>query len=204
MLQKHREPDLYGCRIGDTTIVLDISSEKYYAVSPDPVPAADTRACLLDNSIKSVGDLVNTADLTAIDTSAAAQSLNWAPLLILLAALLRIVLGRALFGTGALIRSMRRSKTQPTQARATRTDYELSAAIQLFRRVRPWIYTARNNCLFDALVFTDYLLRLGFDAVFVIGVRTRPFEAHAWTQVGTGLVDDLPERVQTFTPIVVA
>lgn len=204
MLQKHREPDLYGCRIGDTTIVLDISSEKYYAVSPDPELAADSRPIMLDNSIKSVGDLVNTATLIATDTSAASQWLTWSPLLILLAALLRIVLGRALFGTGAVIRSMRRLKTKPMQARTRQTDYKLSAAIQLFRQVRPWIYTARNNCLFDALVFTDYLLRLGFDAVFVIGVRTRPFEAHAWTQIGTALVDDLPERVQTFTPIVVA
>lgn len=204
MLLKPRVPDLYGCQTDDGTILLDIGSGKYYAASPSAGSAWNSREFLCEHEIRLVGGLVDIPGLVALEITPVPRSLNAMRLVSLLSAVLRVVIGRALFGTGALIRSIRTLKAQPARAPAVRSERDLSAAIQAFRQMRPWVYTAQNRCLFDALILTHYLLHLGFDAVFVIGIHTRPFEAHAWTQIGTQLIDDLPERVKTFTAIVVA
>jgi hypothetical protein len=38
----------------------------------------------------------------------------------------------------------------------------------------------------------------------VIGVKLNPFAAHCWLQVGDVVLNDLPERVAAFTPILTA
>jgi hypothetical protein len=42
---------------------------------------------------------------------------------------------------------------------------------------------------------------LGFDADWIIGVRTWPFMAHCWLQVGAVALDDDVERLAAYTPI---
>lgn len=49
----------------------------------------------------------------------------------------------------------------------------------------------------------QYLHRLGLDADWVIGVRTWPFMAHCWLQVGAVALDDDVERLIPYTPILV-
>jgi hypothetical protein len=52
------------------------------------------------------------------------------------------------------------------------------------------------------------LLRLlhakGLDAHWVFGVRTWPFQAHCWLQCEDLVLDDQPDRVRAFTPIMAA
>ena len=38
-------------------------------------------------------------------------------------------------------------------------------------------------------------------AVWVFGVRTWPFSAHCWLQIGDAVLDDDPERVGIYPPI---
>lgn len=203
MLRKPPVPDRYGCQTDDGIIVLDISSGKYYAVGGAAETPLNGRDFFRDHGIKTVDWLVDNADLVALEVPPASHSINLTHLLVLLSAILRVVIGRALFGTGALIRATRRLKDRLARFRTAQSDSALISAVRAFRQFRPWVYTAQDRCLFDALILNHYLLRLGFDAAIVIGIRTRPFEAHAWIQIGTLLVDDLPEKVKTFTPIVV-
>lgn len=72
-----------------------------------------------------------------------------------------------------------------------------------FEWLRPLIYTAREKCLFDSLTLLQYLAGEGLDATLVLGVKTRPFAAHAWMQLGDVVLNDREEHVRRFTPILV-
>jgi hypothetical protein len=72
-----------------------------------------------------------------------------------------------------------------------------------FRRIRPFVYTAREACLFDSLALIYFLARFDLFPTWVIGVKTRPFAAHSWVQHDALVLNDLPETVRAFTPILV-
>jgi hypothetical protein len=71
-----------------------------------------------------------------------------------------------------------------------------------FARLAPWLPHA-GLCLMRSLQQRLYLTARGHGVAWVFGVRTWPFEAHCWLQAGTVVLDDTPERVRGFTPILV-
>ena len=71
-----------------------------------------------------------------------------------------------------------------------------------FFRLRTFVYTADDHCLFDSLVAADYLQRFGVSSTCVFGVRTLPFAAHCWVQTNGHLVTDSSlEQLRAFSPI---
>ena len=66
------------------------------------------------------------------------------------------------------------------------------------------LWSAENKCLPRSLALARALRRAGGTARLVIGVRLRPFAAHAWVQDGTVVVNDTLDHVLLFTPILVA
>ncbi len=77
-------------------------------------------------------------------------------------------------------------------------------AVAGYLRIRPLLYSAHERCLFDSLALLEFLASEGIGARWVIGVRIRPFGAHAWLQRGSVVVNDHHERVRAFRPILVA
>ncbi len=73
--------------------------------------------------------------------------------------------------------------------------------VRIFRRLSTLFYTARNACLLDSLVLTEFLLRYGHRPTLFIGVCTKPFFAHAWVQIGDCALNDSLEHAQTFRPL---
>lgn len=69
-----------------------------------------------------------------------------------------------------------------------------------FRRLLPWV-PGQGACLYRAFVLLTMLRRAGQDATWVFGVRTWPFGAHCWLQLEDAVLDDDPERVARYTPI---
>lgn len=69
-----------------------------------------------------------------------------------------------------------------------------------FQRLLPWT-PGQGACLYRAFVLLSLLRRAGQDAVWIFGVRTWPFAAHCWLQIGDAVLDDDPERVGAYTPI---
>ena len=51
---------------------------------------------------------------------------------------------------------------------------------------------------------TRYLIGLGIEANLVLGVRRKPWAAHAWVQAGNTVLSDYCDIVRPFTPILVA
>lgn len=78
------------------------------------------------------------------------------------------------------------------------------AAVTAYQRLRLFVFTAHNRCLHDALTLVTFLAAEGIAAHWVIGVRTRPFGAHAWAQIGDIVLNDQHEQVRRYAPILVA
>ncbi|HZZ31615.1 MAG TPA: lasso peptide biosynthesis B2 protein [Phenylobacterium sp.] len=71
-----------------------------------------------------------------------------------------------------------------------------------FHRWAPFAPTSAK-CLLRAYMLLRLLRRGGEDALWVFGVRTWPFHAHCWLQCEDVVLDDHPERIRAFTPIMV-
>lgn len=82
-------------------------------------------------------------------------------------------------------------------------DLDLALTSRLtaaFVRSLPWD-PAQGACLYRAWLLRHILRRRGQAATWVFGVRTWPFGAHCWLQVGDQVLDDDPDRVARYTPI---
>lgn len=79
----------------------------------------------------------------------------------------------------------------------------LAVSVATFDMLRPLAFTSRDRCLFDSLALMNLLHLDGLEARWVIGVKDRPFAAHAWVQQDDLVLNDLHEHVRRFTPILV-
>jgi hypothetical protein len=80
----------------------------------------------------------------------------------------------------------------------------LQSMVSAYRRARPIVMTSKDRCLLDSLALIQFLASERLFPHWVIGVKTRPFGAHAWVQLGALVLNDRLERVRRFTPILVA
>lgn len=92
-----------------------------------------------------------------------------------------------------------RKNTSFTNARPDLT--RLRKRVAVFRRLRPLLFTAYEKCLFDSLALNEFLRLSGIAPRWIFGVRSDPFGAHCWLQLADVVVNDDPEHVQQFTPI---
>lgn len=102
----------------------------------------------------------------------------------------------------AALRQDRRIK-----ARASRhQEANLASArrlVSVFRRLRPWMYTAREKCLLDSLVLSRFLARYDLFPTVAFGVATRPFRAHCWVQSSDVVFNCDPEEAKAYHPILI-
>jgi Transglutaminase-like superfamily len=148
-------------------------AEGYSSIAPSPVPSA--RSDILDIT---AGPLA-LSDLWSLTQAYAAVS--------------RSYYGRSF---GDILEVARRHKPLAPNA-----DIEaLCRSAAVFARCLPLV-PAQGECLFRSFMLLAFLRSKGFDATWVFGVRTWPFQAHCWLQVGEVVVDDAVDRISPFTPI---
>ncbi len=83
-------------------------------------------------------------------------------------------------------------------------DVDLEHTIELvsvFRRLRPYAFSAKDQCLFHALALLKFLSHYNIHPTWVIAVRPSPWAAHSWLQLGSFVLDCNPEEISGFTPI---
>jgi hypothetical protein len=95
------------------------------------------------------------------------------------------------------------NKTRSANVGMTTSSATIIRHCAIFRRIRTFVYTAHEECLFDALVLAMFLFHCRHIPTFVIGVKTKPFLAHAWVQIGEWVIDERVEKVQMLKPILV-
>jgi hypothetical protein len=75
--------------------------------------------------------------------------------------------------------------------------------VEAFTRYRIFLFSSKDECLYDSLALIEYLARHGVYPDWVFGVQTRPFYAHCWVQYGGVVFNDTVEHVSGYTPIMV-
>ena len=79
----------------------------------------------------------------------------------------------------------------------------MRAAAACYMHLRPFALTTHDRCLHDSLTLVHFLAGQGLFPRWIIGVRAHPFGAHSWVQCGGVVLNDLPERVRRYRPILV-
>jgi Transglutaminase-like superfamily len=77
----------------------------------------------------------------------------------------------------------------------------VSGMVDVFRRLRPFVFAPEGHCLLHALTLVRFLSKYQLHPEWVIGVTTQPWGAHSWVQWGNYLLDSNPEKVCAYTPI---
>lgn len=96
-----------------------------------------------------------------------------------------------------------RCKASELQALPAFDVQQAVALVGIFRRLRPYTFAARDQCLLHALALVRFLSHYRLSPAWVIGVRTRPWGAHSWVQHESFILDSIPEHVLDYTPIMV-
>lgn len=80
------------------------------------------------------------------------------------------------------------------------SEAEAIEVAQAFARWAPYAPLSAK-CLLRSFLLLRILRRRGLDATWVFAVRTWPFAAHCWLQRGDLVLDDAPERLIAYSPI---
>ena len=91
-------------------------------------------------------------------------------------------------------------RTSPSVLQPTEELEKLAAS---FLQAMVWA-PAPGKCLARSFLLLRALQRSGHDCAWVFGVRTWPFGAHCWLQVGDLALDEAPERLAPYQPICAA
>lgn len=102
-----------------------------------------------------------------------------------------------------VIRRVRRRKAAMAPKAASLDVERARLLVEAFMRYRVFLFSSKNECLYDSLALLEYLARHGIYADWVFGVQTRPFAAHCWVQHGDIVFNDTVEHVSGYTPIMV-
>jgi len=73
--------------------------------------------------------------------------------------------------------------------------------ITAYYRFRPYLLVGRESCLFDSLALLNFLASFSLFPQWIFGVQMRPFVAHCWVQHENAVLNDTPERVRDYVPI---
>ena len=104
----------------------------------------------------------------------------------------------------SIVEAVRDRKGRHAASREQNADpIRLRALVSAFTRLRPLFYTLRSACLLDSLTLLHFLGAEGIHPEWVFGVKTEPFDAHCWVQHGEVVLNDVPDRVRQYSPILV-
>jgi len=104
---------------------------------------------------------------------------------------------------GSLERLVRRIKERKAARARSLEESQLRELTIAFHYLRPFLYTARQRCLFDSVALINFLAAYDVFPTWVIGVQPTPFAAHAWVQHGQFILSGDPLFARRYVPILV-
>ena len=91
-----------------------------------------------------------------------------------------------------------------TKARDARSQVvgieDMARLVSVFNSLRP-MFPRDYLCLFDSLALLHFLVHYGVHPQWVFGVRADPFGAHCWLQENNVILNDTPDVICAYTPI---
>ncbi|HEU4626206.1 MAG TPA: lasso peptide biosynthesis B2 protein [Steroidobacteraceae bacterium] len=97
----------------------------------------------------------------------------------------------------------RRERVLARHASAAFDRARAHRAVATFAALRPYFFSAKDACLFEALALLRFLAAFDIHPNWVFGVQARPFAAHCWLQQGSTVLNDTSEHVTRYSPIMV-
>jgi len=215
-------PDFTFCEPGGRRIFLDLRGDRYFCLSEE----ADIAFSALVDGTPSPGDLERLEALRRngmLHVAAEAEPpracgtrvIDFAPLddepapesqaVAVLDAAVRLWLAkralrhRPLYAECAELRRAKAGLCARDSAANGRELVEMAFAFQASGRY----VEALDECLAVSLALARQALHRRFRAELILGVRLRPFQAHAWVMVDGMLISDRLHVVRQFTPILI-
>jgi hypothetical protein len=97
---------------------------------------------------------------------------------------------------------LRVQKLKHVKLVATALPAEIARTVGAFSAAS-LLLSSSQTCLRRSIAMVDYLHARGIVADLVVGIKDRPFEAHAWVQYGDLVLNDPFDKVLEYTPLVV-
>lgn len=214
-MNRHLSPTTHLVKIGDDIVVLDTRSKTYFCLAaaagdvrlgPDGVTFADPgladefgQAGLLTAAPAAMAACPTVPRPRADLGLRVAPRLGLRDMALILAAWATMVFDYHLVRFDRVVATARRER-RPDGGEVLSEDAK--ALIAAFERMLPWL-PFQGVCLYRSFLLLRILRWRGHDARWVFGVRTWPFHAHCWLQVGDTVLDDTADRLQGLQPILV-
>lgn len=213
-MSKHLSATTHLVRIGEDIVVLDTRTKTYFClaaaaeavrIEPDGVSIDDPD---LAREFLEAGLLVDGPGRAASPTIGlpkrdlgvrVAERIRLADAVLILAAWATMPFSYHLVRFDRLVASARRGR-RPEMAVTPAAG--LRGLVAAFERILPWL-PFQGVCLYRSFLLLRVLRWRGYDARWVFGVRTWPFNAHCWLQVGDVALDDTADHLEDLTPIMV-
>lgn len=203
-------PNVHLTLVGDDAVLLDIAKDAYFCL-PDAAKAwRALQTGEASREARQLAEILATANYARHDRPR--ETRRDAPLRDLRDApwpKVRIVdiwrLGRA------WVDYLRHYRGRPfahllryaTADRPSGDDPEVIRAARLFERLAVWLPVS-GKCLVRSFILLRFLHHSGLTAEWVFGVAVWPFKAHCWVEADGVALDDAPERLAAYTPILAA
>jgi hypothetical protein len=209
-------PHVHACTIGPHVIFLDLRANRYFGLSGDQ--SSSTTVSLDDEQlhelvqrgalVPAVGGGRDTRRQIERPTTAAIEGYSRTHVTLTAAdlALVGLASASAAFQLKflSLERIVRRMDRLVEASTNEKLDLELARTqIRKFVTLRPFFFRANNACLLNSLAMHEFLAWRGMRTHFVFGVCADPFKAHCWLQRDHIVINDVPEFVNDYTPILV-
>lgn len=208
---------VHWCIANDRVVLLDLKADSYSCLPPaadqawrkqwagETLSASDAAALkdLVDTGVLVSGQTllnppstqtVSRSLLDEIDADTAPVSLEAAWDQVLTACQLKTC---SLFALIAGVRE--RKRAEPFAYTTTKSKQCDIARFMASRR----LVSRQSQCLRTSLALVSFLARRRCYPDLVIGVRMRPFAAHAWVQAADKVLNDAVDAVAPYTPILV-
>jgi len=218
----HIKPDILWCVADARPVFLDLATQRYFTLPAHHVevfanwpcqaddPAADFTALPMFVSEAPAPDdwrlaLRPSTDFPRIgssqtDTFAQSPYFSLVPWAFVCHALARILLRTSPFASSVSRLVARRRKALAATSRSHRWNLQRAAASF---DVTSRVLKSHDRCLQTSVAQSLFLWTLGHSPNLVLGVKMTPWAAHAWVQNGPNVLNDDPDRVRSFTPILV-
>jgi len=203
---------IHFARVGDDLVMLDVQADSYSCLVSAALAAGledagriaiddeDFAAELMSHGVVQADRPLRAPRTPVLASREAERSLastDKPPVSLVLAHLL---VSTALFRRKTLAQLVAAVEVGPGPG-ARKSD--LTTVLSDYRAALPWT-PFEGECLQRGFLLKRLLRSHGIASDWVFGVRTWPFAAHCWVQVDDLVVGDSLERIQTYTPIMVA
>lgn len=214
-MSRHLSATTHLVKIGADVVVLDTRTKTYFCLAaaaqdirggPDGLSIDDQD---LAAELEAAGLLADTPSREAPPLSIerptqdlglrVADHVGLRDAVLILAAWSTMLFSYHLVRFDRLVATARRQR--PSNSRNELSE-DLRVLAAGFERMLPWL-PFQGVCLYRSFLLLRVLRWRGHDARWVFGVRTWPFHAHCWLQVGDVALDDTADRLQGLTPIMV-